>query len=716
MALALLLGALGFTPAPAQENADPYVASPARADLVIPEIIWQRVLDGVGHSGKLLGYDADTMEHFRGSTCILRNVEMLYRDILSVPQYTGLASDDFLNSGDNFANTTFLAWKMIDGYAARLLEYAPLGDWIVQWIPAGASTDEAFRIILEKNGTPMDEASWAEWGKLPEEYKKIIVWVLIAANEDTPYLVESFDEDFYKTYFGANDLGEITSEQLYEFADAPWIEVEEDFVGVLAPAPRESFDALDKFDRGYFATGSNMFMQTVYGAIEEYQLSSADHEINAAGFGSLEFETGMGRVAVFGEGDDRIEGDYSLVLDLGGNDTYLGSTAVPRGFDHPIGLVIDLGGNDTYDSGDLKAGLACGNHGIGAIVDLAGDDNYKCNESGIACAWYGTGLVVDYAGDDTYYSRIFGQGAAHAGVGMLMDMSGNDHYNCIEQSQAFGSTYGIGVLIDPEGNDIYYADPEGHVSVTFEGRTCNFAQGTGFGRRADFGDGHSLGGGIGMLVDGGGDDSYTGSVYSQGAGYWWALGSLEDRAGNDTYKCEQYSLGSAPHFAIGCTVDLAGDDKYNVGNEDVERQIQGHARDGSIAVFIDGSGNDEYFLPNLAAGSSDLNCLTIFWDRMGDDSYTADRNPPSPNAYSFGMITPYTPFNTFRDTMACVGIFLDTAGTDTYAERPPLDGEGAADLIPVPFAQNLEWRQRSDPYFWGFGLDIEWFVGMAEPE
>ena len=122
-------------------------------------------------------------------------------------------------------------------------------------------------------------------------------------------------------------------------------------------------------------------------------------------------------------------------------------------------------------------------------------------------------------------------------------------------------------------------------------------------------------------MEGAGDDKYTGSVYAQGAGYWWGVGVLEDRGGNDSYSNEQYSAGSAPHFAIGCLVDLLGDDKYNVGNEGLERQIQGHARDASLAVFIDGAGNDEYLLTNLCAGSSDLNCLTLFWDRLGDDHY-----------------------------------------------------------------------------------------------
>jgi hypothetical protein len=217
-----------------------------------------------------------------------------------------------------------------------------------------------------------------------------------------------------------------------------------------------------------------------------------------------------------------------------------------------------------------------------------------------------------------------------------------------------------------------------------------------------------------MLVDGAGDDSYTGSVYSQGAGYWWSLGSLEDRSGNDTYYNEQYSCGSAPHFAIGCAVDLSGDDKYNLGNNDLARQVQGCARDGSVGIFIDGSGNDQYLHRNYCAGSADLNCISLFWDRMGDDVYTGDRNPAAQDSYSYGNATTYPPFLSFRDEMASIGVFLDTGGTDTYTETWPADATSRGPAL--QFAENSEWHHKVGPHFWGFGLDVEWYSGVAAEE
>jgi len=261
-----------------------------------------------------------------------------------------------------------------------------------------------------------------------------------------------------------------------------------------------------------------------------------------------------------------------------------------------------------------------------------------------------------------------------------------------------------------------------------ENHSVSFAQGTGFGRRADFGDGHSLGGGIGMLIEGGGDDSYTGGVYNQGAGYWWALGVLEDQGGNDTYHNEWYSAGSAPHFAIGCCVDLTGDDMYNVGNDNLQCQTQGCARDGSIAVFIDGEGDDQYYHTNRCAGAGDLNSIALFWDRTGDDIYDCNRDSSYVRDRSYGDSSEYELFNTFRDEMLTVGIFLDTGGYDTYLEflpDPPEAAEGARpELVegepdPYPsceFGQNRNWQHRSGARFWSYGIDVEWDYDVVEEE
>ena len=152
------------------------------------------------------------------------------------------------------------------------------------------------------------------------------------------------------------------------------------------------------------------------------------------------------------------------------------------------------------------------------------------------------------------------------GVGALIDLEGDDEYDCVEQAQGLGGTLGAGLLIDVKGNDTYVARDDGNVSALYLGQSVAMAQGCGYGRRADIGDGYSLAGGVGILLDGAGDDRYHAQVWSQGCAYWWALGILEDRGGNDTYRNGKYSAGAAAHFAIGVCVDLAGERPHNATN------------------------------------------------------------------------------------------------------------------------------------------------------
>ncbi|MCU0724166.1 MAG: MBL fold metallo-hydrolase, partial [Planctomycetes bacterium] len=240
----------------------------------------------------------------------------------------------------------------------------------------------------------------------------------------------------------------------------------------------------------------------------------------------------------------------------------------------------------------------------------------------------------------------------------------------------------------------------------------SFVQGAGFGRRADFGDGHSLAGGIGLLVEAGGDDSYLGGVYCQGAGYWFALGALEDRAGNDRYSSVQYSLGSAPHMAVGSCVDLDGNDTYNIDTADLYMQSVGCARDGSLAVFIDGAGDDQYRVGNRSAGSGEVNATGFFWDRAGDDTYVTERTTPSPSSPAFGCVgVESAEPGSFRATVPSAGVFLDTGGHDTFAERRPEEFTGP----PLLAGEESCWRHSTVPRQASFGLDASHYRSMPRP-
>jgi hypothetical protein len=195
---------------------------------------------------------------------------------------------------------------------------------------------------------------------------------------------------------------------------------------------------------------------------------------------------------------------------------------VPASPAHPISTILDLAGNDRYDGGDVAGTMGCGLFGLGAVVDLAGDDTYRVAASGLGCAWYGTGLVYDEAGNDAYEVRgKWGQGAAHVGAGVLVDLAGDDTYLCAQQSQGLGSTMGAGVLLDVLGNDAYTARDDGNREKIYLDQSVAMSQGCGYGRRADLGDGKSLAGGFGVLVDGAGNDrSRAGGPRARATGAW----------------------------------------------------------------------------------------------------------------------------------------------------------------------------------------------------
>jgi hypothetical protein len=364
-----------------------------------------------------------------------------------------------------------------------------------------------------------------------------------------------------------------------------------------------------------------------------------------------------------------------------------------------VGIALDLEGNDRWDGGEYRGVLGCGLFGFGAVIDLEGDDRYTCRESGLGCGWFGTGLLLDFEGRDRYETKThWGQGTGYAGVGMLIDRAGDDEYVIGYDGQGYGATLGAGVLVDVAGNDRYLARDDGNVSKLYNDQSVSMAQGVGQGRRADLGDGHSLAGGFGVLVDGAGDDDYHATCWSHGAGYWWGVGILEDLGGDDRYRDGKYSLGAGAHFAIGLCVDASGDDAYNVGYEEAVNQYLGHARDGSIGVFFDGDGNDRYQLRAHCGGSGDLGSIGLFWDRRGDDVYgitavSIGKGGDWGGTPPLGSTTRYAPMRSWRDDIRTSGVFLDTGGRDEY--RGP-DG---------PWGNDREWPTERGTRFRGYGLD-----------
>lgn len=281
-----------------------------------------------------------------------------------------------------------------------------------------------------------------------------------------------------------------------------------------------------------------------------------------------------------------IRGDV-LVVDPGGNDRYVFGPAAPG----TLRVVIDLAGNDVY-AGDATALL-----NAVAIADRDGDDVYEAE--GIAATIGGVAIALDGGGNDRYEARRFGQAAAMAGVALLGNDSGNDAYTIGSFGQGFGGPLGIAVLHDGEGDDRYRA--AGPADRYGRSGRVSMAQGMGYGDR------EGMAGGVGVLLDDAGNDSYGLSMFGQGAGYGHGLGLLRDRAGNDTYDAIRYAQGQGSHGGVGLLSEDAGEDTYvlefGVG--------QGMGLDVAVGILNDKAGLSSVRGGTLAQGAATANGVGI---------------------------------------------------------------------------------------------------------
>ncbi len=389
-----------------------------------------------------------------------------------------------------------------------------------------------------------------------------------------------------------------------------------------------------------------------------------------AGEYHLEAETPLGTVVLDGRQSTRYEdpGPYLLIVDAGGHDTYWGG-ATTHSAATPVSLILEVAGDDEYIAADSERpswGGAC--LGYAALVDVAGNDTYRGVSLTLGAGLAGVGVLIDLVGDDRYDAVTFAQGAARHGVGVLGDRAGRDRYRAFQAAQGFGGPRGAGVLADSSGNDAYVAEDAviRFPSAQTPQHNTSLAQGAGCGTRADFVDGRSLAGGVGILADGGGNDVYRCGVFGQGVGYWYGVGALFDAAGRDTFDGVWYAQGAAAHFAFGALLDLEGNDVYRA----TDNMAQGAGHDFSVGLLVDVGGNDAHDAPNLSLGGGNANGVGLFFDDRGDDIYRAA------GEITFGRGDSGVPHGGLRDLFPTMGIFLDGGGRDEYPTTKSMVGNG----------------------------------------
>ncbi len=315
----------------------------------------------------------------------------------------------------------------------------------------------------------------------------------------------------------------------------------------------------------------------------------------------LEKDTEIGKVVLAGHERTWHRADAAVLLDLGGSDFYSNRAQ----------FQVDFDGDDNYEAtGPWAQGAA--KLDVVALVDVAGNDQYIGTRWAQGAAVLGVGMLFDLAGDDTYRGDTYCQAVGLWGIGYLKDDAGNDRYEAHHLSQGVGMPGGAGWLVDAKGDDRYYAKGTKPTTYGDYGIFDGWSQGCGVGFRG------LQSGGVGLVWDGDGADRYEAGNFSQGGGYYFGIGLMRDAKGNDRYIGSRYNQGFSAHQAVGFFEDLAGDDTYDTR----QGVAQGLAWDQCVTVFIDHGGNDTYDGGAFfSQGAAAHNAVCIFLDLGGRDTY-----------------------------------------------------------------------------------------------
>ncbi|MHB8513222.1 MAG: hypothetical protein ACYDCC_13750 [Actinomycetota bacterium] len=362
--------------------------------------------------------------------------------------------------------------------------------------------------------------------------------------------------------------------------------------------------------------------------------------------------TPYGDIVVKGTGDDVNNDNAFILIDLGGNNTYVGNTAAATGdltgiandalnmtAPSPAELIaatqtritIDLGNKDTFNGGSDTQGFGS-NGGLGILVhDGNGPSSYSAGDhsQGVGVL-AGVGILSDSGASNSFSGNFGVQGFSDAaGVGLLIGGTGRDSYTAFVFSQGTGFDGGAAAtLVDLGGSNSFVCtgevDTANVILPVSQSRPSTGCHGTGFG-------------GQGALIDGGTGNHY----YVQTSFQAMALigAGLLVSGGKDFLDSGEWSNGLG---VLGAAVVAIGPgDSTFFSNErtpsysawiDIYLGSNGEGYEG-VGVFNHASGNDAItsvvdktrFLLQIACG---IGCayggVGVFTKGTGNDSFATE--------------------------------------------------------------------------------------------
>lgn len=637
---------------------------------------FDKALRRVGLSKETMTFDYGDMSNFGGDRFAVPLFYTLHSDFFKIEHYARNFKATVQEDSPNFGNLIGFASSRLNEGVRRGL----IGDPLDSIFPLLQQPDPLANAILElmrwQDDEPRPSAAKAlahHAGSVPLELQRMAA-LMIHASIDT----FAFRDRAFRRAAEVLDL-----EKMYSRSQA-LLASDADIIDFTL----EEFAAAVDFKYLY------AHAQDIARAVD-FAVDSLERLTFSSRF-SFSCSTPLGRI-IISDGSDGIypDSDYFLLIDTGGDDRYEGGGA-NGSVNNWISILIDLDGNDIYESTvEERPAFGAGVMGYAFLVDSKGADTYRGRNMNCGVGLFGVGALMDGEGGDSYDGFICSQGCGQFGIGILSDLDGDDRYHAYLLAQGMGFTKGMGILVDMNGNDDYYADTADIVFPASQTKNynSNLAQGVGFGKRADYIDGHSWGGGIGMLVDAEGDDTYSAGLFAQGCAYWYAIGMLIDDSGDDIYNGVWYVQGSGAHFGLGILIDSTGNDHYTA----TMNMAQGAGHDFTLGTLIDCGGDDIYDAPNLSLGGGNANGIGVFWDKSGDDLYrvSAATTLGRSNVASRGHL---------RDHILCLGLFLDTGGQDVYPEDQKYDFAGN-DRLWIQRGTNTAEPLEVEK---GVGFDCEW--------
>ncbi len=275
-------------------------------------------------------------------------------------------------------------------------------------------------------------------------------------------------------------------------------------------------------------------------------------------------------------------------------------------------------------------------------------------------------LSVDSGGDDVYLNNAGGNlidvRRGPAGSGAMSTQPSRGCVNPAYDLLAGECVISEALLVDVAGNDTYGRtappDPTLDGLCTADPLVSRVMTG-GVGSW-----------GVGILLDGGGDDHYLAKSIALGAGHFGGVGILFDAGGNDRYEAIRLAKGFGTLLGVGILHDGGGDDRYSYY---LPRPLDPNAEDRTLGAggALDTGGTCDK-ISRWEEGSGFLGGVGVFLDDSGDDAYEVA--PPSPHEPGASEIIRTTGSLGFGD--GGFGFFVDGSGADRYQGMPGrADGE-----------------------------------------